>query len=99
MKSVMRCDTYWAEPEHISTKARGYRAFAACSNRRKESFSNSDWSPLEASEVICSATLNHTSWSSLRAAATLQANPLSYLWSTADERGRSSFLCARPNAT
>lgn len=99
MKSVMRSDIYWAEPEHISMKARGYRAFAACSNRRKESFSDSDCSPLEPSEVICSATLNHTSWSSLRAATTHQANPLSYLWSTADERGRSSFLRARPDAT
>ena len=79
MKSAMRCDIYWAEPEHISTKARGYRAFAAYVNRRKESFSNSGCSPLEASGVICSATLNHMGGSSLRATISSSESPLTHL--------------------
>ena len=79
MKSAMRCNIYWAEPEHISTKARGYRAFAACVNRRRESFSNSGCSPLEAGGVIPKTKLNDTGCSSLHAATSVHAHLLSHL--------------------
>ena len=92
MKSVTRCDIYWAEPEHTSTKARVYRAFAACFNRRKESFSNSGCGPLEAGGVICSATLNHVGCSSLRAAISFSESPLTHLSPTDFDEGCSPPL-------